>query len=329
MPTHARSLPHAIAGPFAAAVFSACIAHAPAFAAEPAAKNAIPIKEWKVPYEGRPRDPFVAGPDAVWFVGQTDGYLARLTPSTGEFFQRDLGDDAGPHNTIVGKDGIVWIAGNLNAYIGRYDPETDELQRIKMPDREAADPHTMVFDADQSHIWFTVQGGNLVGRLTLADRNVELIKVPTGWARPYGIRIAPDGTPWIAMFGTNKLASVDPATMTLTEHEIPHAEARPRRLEITPDGRIWYSDYARGKIGRFDPESGDFAEWALPSGAGSKPYGTALDDDGVVWIVETGVSPNLFVGFDTKREEVVSITPVPSGGGTLRHMDYAPEADAV
>lgn len=329
MPTHARSLPHAIAGPFAAAVFSACIAHAPAFAAEPAARNAIPIKEWKVPYEGRPRDPFVAGPDAVWFVGQTDGYLARLTPSTGEFFQRDLGDDAGPHNTIVGKDGIVWIAGNLNAYIGRYDPKTDELERIEMPDPEAADPHTMVFDADQSHIWFTVQGGNFVGRLTLADREVELIKVPTGWARPYGIRIAPDGTPWIAMFGTNKLASVDPATMTLTEHEIPHAEARPRRLEITPNGRIWYSDYARGKIGRFDPESGDFAEWALPSGAGSKPYGTALDDDGVVWIVETGVSPNLFVGFDTKREELVSITPVPSGGGTLRHMDYTPEADAV
>jgi virginiamycin B lyase len=330
LPTYSRPLPYAgCVGTFVSALLTICVAHGVAFAEEPAAKNPISIKEWNVPYEGRPRDPFVAGPDAIWFVGQTDGYLARLTPSDGAFFQRDLGDEAGPHNLIVGDDGIVWFAGNLNAYIGRFDPKTDKIERVDMPNADAVDPHTMVFDADQSHIWFTVQGGNFVGRLKIADRSVELIEVPTDSARPYGIRIAPDGVPWIALFGTNKLASVDRSAMKLTEHEIPHSDARPRRLEITPDGRLWYSDYARGKIGRFDPKSGDFAEWALPSGTGSRPYGTALDNDGVVWIVETGVSPNLFVGFDTKREEVVSVTPVPSGGGTVRHMDYAPDEDAV
>ena len=71
------------------------------------------------------------------------------------------------------------------------------------------------------------------------------------------------------------------------------------------------------------------AIWALPSGANGRPYGTAIDKDDIVWIVETGVNPNLFVGFDTKSEKVVSITPVPSGGGTIRHMDYAPEEDVV
>ena len=80
-----------------------------------ATKNPIEIREWQVPYEGRPRDPFVAGPDQVWFVGQINGYLARLTPSTGEFFKRDLGEDAGPHNLIVDDSGIIWFAGNLNA----------------------------------------------------------------------------------------------------------------------------------------------------------------------------------------------------------------------
>jgi len=60
----------------------------PAAGAEP--RDMVDIREWEVPYEGRPRDPFVAGPDTVWFVGQTTGYLARLTPPTGEFFKRDL-----------------------------------------------------------------------------------------------------------------------------------------------------------------------------------------------------------------------------------------------
>jgi len=294
-----------------------------------AAENEIEIREWKVPNAGRPRDPFAAGPDEVWFVDQVNGDLGRLTPSTGKFFKRDLGGGAGPHNLIVGKDGIVWFAGNRNAYIGRYDPKTDLIERIEMPDPAAADPHTLVFDQDQSHIWFTVQGGNFIGRLNLADRSVALKPVPTKGARPYGIKVAPDGTPWAALLGTNKLASADPETLDITEYTIPDEGARPRRLEITSDGRIWYSDYSRGTLGRYDPKSKSFAEWSLPSGERSAPYGTALDGHGRIWVVETGVQPNRFVGFDTETEKVVSITPVPSGGGTVRHMMYDPETGLV
>jgi virginiamycin B lyase len=291
-------------------------------------KNPIEIREWNVPYDGRPRDPFAAGEDEIWFVGQVNGYLGRLTPSTGEFFKRDLGKGAGPHNLIVGKDGIVWFAGNRNAYIGRYDPKTDEIERI-MPDKKAADPHTLVFDGDQSHIWFTVQHGNFIGRLTLADKAVELIPVPTKGARPYGIKVAPDGTPWIVLLGTNKLASVDPDTLEIAEYTIPADEARPRRLEVTEDGRVWYSDYTRGKLGLYDPKTKRFGEWNLPAGDKSLPYGTALDEKGRVWIVETGPQPNRFVGFDTDAEEIVSVTPVPSGGGTVRHMMYHAPTGAI
>src|SRR5690606_10992748 len=217
--------------------------------------NPITIDEWDVPFGGRARDPFAAGEDEVWFVGQRGHYLARFQPSTGEFFKRDLPDEAGPHNLIVGSDGIVWYAGNLRGYIGRYDPATDEIEKIEMPDPAARDPHTLVFDASEEHILFTVQGGNFVGRLTIADRAVDLIPVPTPRARPYGIKIAADGTPWIVLLGTNKIASVDPESLTLTEHEIPHAAARPRRLEITADGRIWYADTGRGYLGMYDPSA--------------------------------------------------------------------------
>ena len=299
----------------------------PAEAAE--TKNPIEIREWEVPYDGRPRDPFAAGPDEVWFVGQVNGYLGRLTPSTGEFFRRDLGEGAGPHNLIVDDDGIVWFAGNLNAYIGRYDPKTDKIERIEMPDPKASDPHTLIFDADQSHIWFTAQHGNFIGRLNMADRSVDLVPVQTKGARPYGIKVAPDGTVWSVLLGTNKLASVDTQSLAITEYEIPEKDARPRRLEVTDDGRVWYADYARGTLGGYDPQTKKFSEWSLPSGEDSAPYGTALDDQGRIWIVETGVEPNLFVGFDTKSEEVVSVTPVPSGGGVVRHMMFDPDTGAV
>src|SRR5690606_24799806 len=121
--------------------------------------NPIKIDEWDVPFGGRARDPFAVSEDEVWFVGQRGHYVARFQPSTGEFFKRDLPDEAGPHNLIVGSDGIVWHAGNLRGYIGRYDPKTDTIEKIEMTDPAARDPHTLVFDAGEEHIWFTVQGG--------------------------------------------------------------------------------------------------------------------------------------------------------------------------
>ncbi len=307
----------AVAGLLAAALVAPPLT---GHAAEPV--NPVVIEEWEVVDGGRPRDPFAAGEDEIWFVNQGGDYLGRLTPSTGAFLRRDLPDPAGPHNLIVGADGMVWYAGNAAGYIGRYDPVTDAFERIDMPDAAARDPHTLVFDASEEHIWFTVQNGNFVGRLTVADRAVALIPVPTRGARPYGIRMGTDGVPWIVLLGTNKLARVDPESLELTEVELPASGARPRRVEVSSDGRVWYADYRRGYLGRYDPASGDFAEYALPSGDGSRPYGTAMDDRDRIWVVETGVQPNLMVGFDTKTEQVFSVTEIPSGGGSVRHMDY-------
>ncbi len=298
----------------------------PSTAAE--TKNPVEIEEWEVPYAGRPRDPDAIGTDEVWFVGQRGHYIARFSPETGEFQRRELDDAAGPHNLIVGTDGIVWYAGNRQGYVGRYDPESGEIEKIAMPDARARDPHTLIFDAGERHIWFTVQGGNFVGRLTVADRAVDMIPVPTAGARPYGIIMAPDGMPWVALFGTNKLASVDPETLALTEHELPDG-ARPRRIGATSDGRIFYVDYRRGYLGRMDPATDNIEEWAMPSGDNARPYGMAVDAQDRIWFVETGVSPNNFVGFAPETAEFFSITPIPSGAGSVRHMDYHPATQTV
>lgn len=283
--------------------------------------NPVPIDEWPTPWQGRGRDPYAAGPDEIWFVGQQGHYLARFTPSTEEFLKVDLPPGTGPHNNIVQSNGHVWYSGNaIGELIGSYDPETREFMTIEIPG--ARDPHTLVFDDDEAHIFFTVQFGNQVGRLTLADQSVELVDVPTPGSRPYGIKIAPDGTPWVVELGSNKLLKIDPETLALAEIELPNADARPRRLEITSDGRIWYADWSRGSLGLYDPAEGRFDEFELPAGPGSAPYGMAMDELDRVWIVVTGANPNLFVGFDTPSEEIVSITEIPSGARAVRHMDY-------
>jgi virginiamycin B lyase len=107
--------------------------------------NPVQIDEWPTPWQGRGRDPYAAGPDEIWFVGQQGHYLGRFTPSTEEFFKVDLPAGTGPHNNIVQSNGKVWYSGNaIGELIGIYDPKSAEFTTIEVPG--AQDPHTLVFD---------------------------------------------------------------------------------------------------------------------------------------------------------------------------------------
>jgi len=289
----------------------------------PAQAGTIEIKEWLVPWENtRPRDPYVDNKGRVWFCGQGGAYLATLDPMSGKFKKYDLGRGAGPHNLIVDKKGFVWFAGNLNGYIGKLDPDSGKVVKYPMPDKEAGDPHTLVFD-NNGHIWFTVQHGNFIGKLTMKTGKIQLVKIPTQNARPYGIRVDSKDRPWIVLFGSYKLATVNPKTMLLEEYELPSKNSRPRRLAITTDDKIWYVDYAEGLLGRFEPGTKKFKQWPLPGGKDSYPYAMTVDDRNNLWMVETGLSPNRLIGFATETKNFFGLTDIPSGAGSsVRHMVF-------
>lgn len=282
----------------------------------------VPVKEWPVPYaDSRPRDPYVDGQNRVWFVGQKSNYIAYLDPKSGNFRRYELEEGALPHNLIVDQKGMVWYAGNGNGHIGKLDPANGKITKYPMPNPEARDPHTLIFD-QKGDIWFTVQGGNFVGRLATGTGKVDLIEVATSNARPYGIEVDSKGRPWFNEFGSDKIAMIDPATLKIREYSLPNDRSRTRRIAITSDDRIWYVDYTRGYLGRFDPTSSQFKEWALPGGVTSLPYAMAADSKERLWMVETGTQPNRLVGFDPRKEKFFGLTPIPSGGGTVRHMVF-------
>jgi virginiamycin B lyase len=304
------------------AVTASALALGASLAAPAQLSGQVPIKEWPVPYaDSRPRDPFVDGKDRVWFVGQKGNYLAYLEPESGNFKRYELEDGALPHNLIVDGKGMVWYAGNGNGHIGKLDPATGKITRYPMPKPDARDPHTLVFD-QRGDIWFTVQQSNYVGRLKPASGKVDVIPVPTSNALPYGIEVDSKGRPWFNEFGSDKIAMIDPATLKITEHSLPNDRSRGRRIAITSDDRIWYVDYTRGYLGRLDPGTRQFKEWSLPGGSSALPYAMGRDNRDRIWLVETGSQPNRLVGFDPKTEKFFGITPIPSGGGTVRHMMY-------
>jgi virginiamycin B lyase len=161
----------------------------------------------------------------------------------------------------------------------------------------------------------------MIGRLDPASGEVRLVTAPTPGARPYGIKIDAEGTPWVACNGSNCLLEVDRATMALTETLLPIPETTVRRLDIAADGMIWYVNSSQGRLGRYDPKTGRVKEWPSPSGPDSHPYALAVVD-GIVWYNESGKRPDALVRFDPQTEQFQS-WPIPSGGvhaGIVRHM---------
>jgi len=288
----------------------------------------VEITEWPVPWnDTRPRDPDVAPNGVIWLVGQGGDYAARFDPESGEFRRKDLPPGTGPHNLIIDWDGTLWIAANRQAFIGRMNYTTGELTRFPMPDETARDPHTLVFSG-KNEIWFTMQWSNYVGRLDKKSGQVDLVPMQTEQARPYGIKVDSKGHPWVALLGTNGLATINPATLALKVIELPREQARLRRLVITPDDAVWYTDYNEGYIGRYDPQTGEFTEWKTPSEQ-SGPYAMAADALGRIWFVETWPKTNLLVGFDPLAGTFFSVTPIPSGAGAVRNMVYDPNRNSL
>ena len=279
--------------------------------------NLFDLKEWDVEWGGRTRDPAVAPDGKVWFVGQAGNYIASFDPRSEQFRRYEIEAGTNPHTLIVDAGGLVWYAGNRNGRIGRLDPSSGEIKTIMTG--EARDPHTMVFDG-KGNIWFTSQGSNRVGRLNMATEKLDLVTPYEQPSNPYGIVLDGKGTPWVSLLRTNMVAKIDPETLAVTRFEQADEGSRSRRLEVTSDGMIWHGDEGRGFLGRINPTTGETREWQVPGGASARPYAITKDDQGRLWISETGPEKRL-VGFDPRTERFFAHIPV---SGTVRHMFFDP-----
>ncbi len=282
----------------------------------------VTMTEWMAPTLGsRPHDPLAAADGSIWWTGQFANRLGRVDPRSGALTEYPLKTPgSGPHGLVEDNAGNIWFTGISKNYIGKLDAKTGAMTEYPtaMTDPHARGPHTPIFD-HQGTLWFTMQSGH-VGRLSPATGEMQIVAAPSGAGTtyPYGIQVNAQGVPWYVDFRGNRIASIEPKTMTIKEIALPSADARPRRLAITADDAVWYTDFARGSLGRYDPQTGAIREWLSPGGKDSQPYGIAAVGT-VVWYSESGVRPNTLVRFDPASEKFQTWT-IPSGGGVIRNM---------
>jgi virginiamycin B lyase len=182
----------------------------------------VPIKEYELPTpKSRPHDPAVAPDGSLWYTAQGANKLGRLDPQTGQFKEYPLKTPgSGPHGLVADRDGNIWFTAIARGYVGKLDPKSGKITEYRPSNSTEIDPHTPVLDHD-GVLWFTNEETNYVGRLDPKTGRMTLAKSPTPHAVPYGIVVSQSNVPIFCEFGTNKLATIDPRTMTIHEYVLP------------------------------------------------------------------------------------------------------------
>jgi virginiamycin B lyase len=259
-----------------------------------------------------------AADGSVWFTGQRNGTLGRLSPEDGSSKLVDLGKGAAPHGVIIGPDGAPWITeGGQNA-IARVDPADHKVTLFRLPEKAAyANLNTAAFDRN-GILWFTGQSG-FYGRLDPKSGDLAVFKSPRG-PGTYGITGTPKGDVWYASLAGSHIARIDIASGNATVVEPPTPRQGARRVWSDSGGRIWVSEWNSGQVSVHDPADASWKSFELP-GEHPRTYAVYVDDKDKVWV--TDFAANAILRFDPQTE-TFNAFPSDKSDANVRQLNGRP-----
>jgi virginiamycin B lyase len=269
---------------------------------------------------GAPHDPAVDSKGVSWFTDQGGSRIGFWDPATGDnMVWPTPTQPCRTHGLVPDDKDNIWYTGQGCNKIGKLDRATGMITEYTVPG--GGGPHTPIFH--KGAIWFTIQGGDRFGRVDPVSGEVKTWAIGPG---PYGMWAAPDGSIWVALFGTNRLAQINPENPDMPPRQVtlPNGGSRPRRIAVDKNGHVYYTDYPRGILGRFDsnaetPDNARFKEWLSPKGMGPGPYGITVGPPGDDRIYYYQGNSSIAV-FNPKTEKFDQVVPLGVQVDAVRHM---------
>lgn len=279
------------------------------------------ISEWPVPIAKYVRDPAIGPDGSVYFAARAGDKIVRFDPKSNSFQEWNVPAGMQPRGLLVSLDNKVIFGGPGNSSIGELDPSSGKLKLYKLPSIDS-DPYTLVFDAEDN-VWFTQRRAGKLGKLERASGRITEYPIGEGpyslsldkrgyiWvsrrsadrfarldpktgeiteltlakgSQPRRTAVAPDGMLWVALYGTGKLAKIDPASIRVAkEYDLPGGpNAGPYAVNADADGRIWVSEIQTDNVIMLDPRDESMRVYRLPT-RDSGVRKAAIDPNGRYW----------------------------------------------
>ena len=243
----------------------------------------------------------------------------------------------GPHSLDLGPDQKYYTTNSFQNSIGVFNTKTREWEPSIFAGLRAIYPHTVRIDK-QGIVWFTIAGGERVGRIDPVSKKSTLIKLPyvesgglAGGTQPYGIDINPaDGSIWYSRLFGDKIGRIDPVTLEVLEFDSP--VRGPRRLRFNQqDGTLWLTGYSEGELARITTNANGYDSKVYPlpefaKGFPPAPYALGVHPQtGDVWVNEN-MTDRIF-RFIPEQERFIAY-PVPLTGTYTRDFTFTEDGKA-
>ena len=281
------------------------------------------------------------GQGNAWGVDRSDpNRLVKLDPRTGEQQDFVLPDPkAGVHEIVIDRQGMIWVpelGGTPSTRTYRllgFNPKTEkwEHQINADPDDVIRNPnkvgmHASVIDS-KGNIYMNWFGQGAIGRYDRETRKVEVYRIPTNSAIPYGMAVDRNDNIWSALWNFGKLTKFDPTTKQWTEFTPPTYPGNMRRgVGVDSKNNVWTGIYAAGnrpaKLAKLDQTTGRITEFTIPR-RGSHPYEATADFEDNIWFPDTSPPVNQPVlGKFDQRDQTFTFYPKPQVGADSPKLQH-------
>jgi streptogramin lyase len=278
----------------------------------------------------------------AWGVDRGDpNRLVKLDPRTGAQKDYVLPDPkAGVHEIVIDRDGMIWVpelGGQPRTRVYRllgFNPLSEkwEQQINADPDDVIRNPNKVGMHASavdsKGNLYMNWFGQGAVGKYDRETGKVEVYRIPSNSAIPYGMAVDRNDNIWSALWNYGKLTKFDPTTKQWTEFTPPTYPGNMRRgVGVDSKNNVWFGIYAAGnrpaKLGKLDQTTGRITEWSIPR-RGSQPYEATADFEDNIWFPDTSPPANQpVIGKFNPRDQTFTFYPKPQVGADSPKLQHA------
>lgn len=171
------------------------------------------------------------------------------------------GNASGPHTFVLGNDGeTLWFTMQTGNRIGSVDTHSGKIAEYET----SGNPSGITIDR-AGNIWWCRSGDDKLGHLDPRTGKISELDMGRN-SRPRRIATAPDGTLWVTLYGTGRLAKVDPVTQRIVDtYPLPGGNAGAYAVVVDNTGIVWINQIKLDTVIRFDPATVIMQTIKLPS----------------------------------------------------------------
>jgi len=168
---------------------------------------------------------------------------------------------AADHSNV---DGKVWFQDAGTYRVFRLDPKTKGIEVFApYPNIPRPNLYDVISDA-QNNAYFTIFGGDQIGRIDAKTGKIQMWRTPTPRSAPRRGMMDAEGRLWFGENAGDRIGMFDPKTERFKEWAPPTPFAWPYDVAVDSRGEAWTGGEWDDRILRLNPATGDIVQYLLP-----------------------------------------------------------------